>query len=78
MRVPSDESYGALKDAAVGAGLMIGQFHPACAEPAARNPAFPVHRRHRIGAANRAACRRRDRHRLDGYDRHRPYRKAGV
>lgn len=39
-----DESYGALKDAAVGAGLMIGQFHPACAEPAARNPAFPVSR----------------------------------
>lgn len=39
-----DESYGALKDAAVGVGLMIGQFHPACAEPAVRNPAFPVSR----------------------------------
>lgn len=39
-----DESHGALKDAAVGAGLMIGQFHPACAEPAARNHAFPVSR----------------------------------
>lgn len=39
-----DESYGALKDIAVGAGLMIGQFHPACAEPAVRNPAFPVSR----------------------------------
>lgn len=39
-----DESYGALKDLAVGAGLMIGQFHPACAERAVHNPAFPVSR----------------------------------
>jgi heptaprenyl diphosphate synthase len=39
-----DESYGALKNVAVCAGLMIGQFHPACAEPAVRNPAFPVSR----------------------------------
>lgn len=37
-----DESYGALKDLAVDSGLMIGQFHPTCAEPAVRNPAFPV------------------------------------
>ncbi|MEX2980868.1 DUF6875 domain-containing protein [Streptomyces sp. C36] len=39
-----DESYGTLKDLAVGAGLMIGQFHPACAEPSVRNPSFPVSR----------------------------------
>ncbi|KZB86958.1 DUF6875 domain-containing protein [Amycolatopsis regifaucium] len=39
-----DESYGGLKDLAVGEGLMIGQFHPACAEPAVRNPGFPVSR----------------------------------
>ena len=39
-----DESYGPLKDLAVGAGLMIGQFHPACAERAVRNPAFRVSR----------------------------------
>ncbi|MFS0696770.1 DUF6875 domain-containing protein [Streptomyces nitrosporeus] len=26
------------------AGLMLGQFHPACPEPAARNPRFPVSR----------------------------------
>ncbi|MEU8124839.1 DUF6875 domain-containing protein [Spirillospora sp. NPDC049024] len=39
-----DESYGALKDLAVDAGLMIGQFHPACAERAVHNPAFRVSR----------------------------------
>jgi heptaprenyl diphosphate synthase len=39
-----DETYATLKDVAVGEGLMIGQFHPACAERAARNPDFPVSR----------------------------------
>lgn len=37
-----DEVYGSLKDAAVQAGLMIGQFHPVCDEPAVRNPGFRV------------------------------------
>ncbi|OLT19095.1 hypothetical protein BJF79_02375 [Actinomadura sp. CNU-125] len=39
-----DESYDALKNLAVDAELMIGQFHPACAEPAVHNPAFRVSR----------------------------------
>ncbi|GLZ27872.1 hypothetical protein Lesp02_00620 [Lentzea sp. NBRC 105346] len=39
-----DEVYSELKDEAVGQGLMIGQFHPRCREPAVRNPAFPVSR----------------------------------
>jgi Domain of unknown function (DUF6875) len=40
-----DESYEQrLKDFAVGEGLMLGQFHPACAEGAVRNPVFPVSR----------------------------------
>jgi len=39
-----DQVYGDLKDVAVEQGLMIGQFHPACDERAARNPSFPVSR----------------------------------
>ncbi|TDB98543.1 DUF6875 domain-containing protein [Actinomadura sp. 7K534] len=39
-----DQTYGALKDLAVDAGLMIGQFHPACTEPAVHNAAFRVSR----------------------------------
>jgi hypothetical protein len=39
-----DEVYLSLKSIAVGHGLMIGQFHPACAERAVRNPVFPVSR----------------------------------
>jgi heptaprenyl diphosphate synthase len=39
-----DEVYGDLKEFAVGHALMVGQFHPICAEPAVRNPAFPVSR----------------------------------
>ena len=39
-----DECYRGIKDLAVDAGLMVGQFHPACAEPAVHNPGFPVSR----------------------------------
>ncbi|GLW65158.1 hypothetical protein Arub01_34020 [Actinomadura rubrobrunea] len=39
-----DRTYVRLKNEAVAAGLMIGQFHPACTEPAVRNPTFPVSR----------------------------------
>jgi hypothetical protein len=35
-----DEVYGRLKDAAIELGLMVGQFHPRCDEPAVRNRAF--------------------------------------
>nr|WP_258534356.1 hypothetical protein [Streptomyces sp. PT12] len=33
-----------LKPELVALGVMVGQFHEHCAEPAARNPAFPVSR----------------------------------
>lgn len=39
-----DDAHGEVKPEAVRRGLMIGQFHPACQEPAARNPGFPVNR----------------------------------
>jgi hypothetical protein len=39
-----DQVYDDLKNTAVQHGLMIGQFHPACDEPAIRNLAFPVSR----------------------------------
>lgn len=39
-----DECYPALKDEVVAEGMMIGQFHPRCAEPAVRNEGFPVSR----------------------------------
>nr|AZG02880.1 hypothetical protein [Streptomyces olivaceus] len=39
-----DEGHRAAKDAAVARGLMLGQFHPECEAPAARNPLFPVNR----------------------------------
>ncbi|MFI8191835.1 DUF6875 domain-containing protein [Streptomyces sp. NPDC085946] len=39
-----DEAHAQVKTESVERGLMIGQFHPACAEPAARNPAFEVSR----------------------------------
>lgn len=39
-----DEVYADVKQFAVGSGLMVGQFHPACDERAVRNPAFPVSR----------------------------------
>lgn len=39
-----DEAQRAVKSAAVARGLMIGQFHPECDEPSARNPGFPVSR----------------------------------
>ncbi|MGW4645024.1 DUF6875 domain-containing protein [Kitasatospora sp. NPDC004289] len=37
-----DDAYESLKNAAVDAGLMIGQFHPNCDERAARNTGFRV------------------------------------
>ena len=37
-----DEGHRLAKDDAVSNGIMIGQFHPACTAPAARNPLFPV------------------------------------
>ncbi|MFI6582229.1 DUF6875 domain-containing protein [Embleya sp. NPDC050493] len=39
-----DEGHRATKDRAVAEGLMLGQFHPDCRAPAARNPLFPVNR----------------------------------
>ncbi|GGP82014.1 hypothetical protein GCM10010185_65090 [Saccharothrix coeruleofusca] len=39
-----DQSYPALKEELVAEGLMIGQFHPTCPEPAVRNRDFPVSR----------------------------------
>ncbi|MGO4422546.1 DUF6875 domain-containing protein, partial [Streptomyces sp. MCAF7] len=39
-----DEAHRAVKSAAVRRGMMIGQFHPLCEEPAARNPGLPVNR----------------------------------
>lgn len=39
-----DDGHSASKTKFVEAGCMLGQFHPECEEPAARNPAFPVNR----------------------------------
>lgn len=39
-----DEGHRLAKGAAVAQGLMLGQFHPECDAPAARNPLFPVNR----------------------------------
>ncbi|KJK35244.1 hypothetical protein UK15_32080 [Streptomyces variegatus] len=39
-----DEAHAQVKTESVERGLMIGQFHPNCDEPAARNPAFKVSR----------------------------------
>jgi len=39
-----DEAHAQVKTESVERGLMIGQFHPECDEPAARNPAFMVSR----------------------------------
>ncbi|MBF6331070.1 amino acid adenylation domain-containing protein [Nocardia transvalensis] len=39
-----DEIYPQLKEYAVDNGLMVGQFHPVCDEPAVRNPIFPISR----------------------------------
>ena len=39
-----DEAHALIKTEAVHRGLMIGQFHERCCEPAARNPAFMVSR----------------------------------
>ncbi|WP_165521803.1 DUF6875 domain-containing protein [Micromonospora zingiberis] len=37
-----DDAQAAVKRELAEAGLMLGQFHQDCAEPAARNPSFPV------------------------------------
>lgn len=39
-----DDGHSASKTRFVEAGCMLGQFHPACEEPAAHNAAFPVNR----------------------------------
>jgi heptaprenyl diphosphate synthase len=39
-----DRAHAARKTALAADGLMLGQFHPRCPEPAARNPAFLVGR----------------------------------
>lgn len=39
-----DEAHAKLKPQLVRRGLMLGQFHAECDEPAARNPEFPVSR----------------------------------
>ncbi|MFF4189865.1 tryptophan 2,3-dioxygenase [Nonomuraea sp. NPDC001831] len=39
-----DEAHRRVKRNVVADGLMIGQFHPGCPEPAARNPGFAVSR----------------------------------
>ncbi|MGC5665107.1 DUF6875 domain-containing protein [Micromonospora sp. WMMD723] len=39
-----DEAHALVKSESVERGLMIGQFHPECPEPAARNPSFLVSR----------------------------------
>lgn len=39
-----DRGHRLAKDEIVAHRMMLGQFHPECAEPAARNPMFPVNR----------------------------------
>ncbi len=39
-----DEGHRVAKDTVIRQGLMLGQFHPRCDEPAVRNPLFPVNR----------------------------------
>lgn len=39
-----DEAHALIKSEVVRRGLMIGQFHPACTEPAARNGSFMISR----------------------------------
>ncbi|WP_406174403.1 DUF6875 domain-containing protein [Streptomyces sp. NBC_00996] len=39
-----DKAHELTKDRVVARGLMLGQFHPTCEEPAARNSGFPVNR----------------------------------
>lgn len=39
-----DEGHRATKDRVVARGLMLGQFHPTCDAPAARNQSFAVNR----------------------------------
>lgn len=39
-----DRAHRQVKDRVVAQGLMIGEFHPRCPTPAARNPDFPVNR----------------------------------
>lgn len=39
-----DEAHRVVKDRAVAEGLMLGQMHPECPAPSARNPFFPVNR----------------------------------
>ncbi|MGI5347065.1 polyprenyl synthetase family protein [Streptomyces sp. CA-250714] len=39
-----DEAHRAVKSIAVRRGMMVGQLHPLCEEPSARNPEFPVNR----------------------------------
>ncbi|NMN96164.1 DUF6875 domain-containing protein [Antrihabitans stalactiti] len=39
-----DEAHRAVKSIAVRRGMMLGQFHPSCTEPAVRNPDFQVSR----------------------------------
>lgn len=39
-----DSVQAELKPELAGDGLMLGQFHPDCPEPAARNPGFPISR----------------------------------
>ncbi|HKS45790.1 MAG TPA: hypothetical protein VJT49_11895 [Amycolatopsis sp.] len=39
-----DDAHHAVKPIAVRRGMMLGQFHPRCAEPATRNADFPVSR----------------------------------
>lgn len=39
-----DRVHAAIKDEAVQTGLMVGQLHPACTEPSARNGEFLVNR----------------------------------
>jgi hypothetical protein len=39
-----DDAHAEVKPVAVHRGMMLGQFHPLCQEPAARNPEFPVSR----------------------------------
>ncbi|WP_130799127.1 DUF6875 domain-containing protein [Streptomyces otsuchiensis] len=39
-----DEAHRRVKDTAVQREMMLGQMHPACEAPSARNPLFPVNR----------------------------------
>ncbi|MBO8187708.1 polyprenyl synthetase family protein [Streptomyces spirodelae] len=39
-----DEAHRTVKSLAVRRGMMVGQLHPQCEEPSARNPEFPVNR----------------------------------